>query len=213
MESFMNITVKICGITRLEDAMSAVEAGADWLGFMLYEKSPRAVTLGQVEQIATQLPGAVMRVGVFVDPPEELVWEAIEAGVNALQFHGEESPEFCHKFGLKTIKAFRVRDATSLIPLSAYETEAWLLDSYVPGKLGGTGAKFNWALATEAKKLGNSIILAGGLTPENVGEAVAMVRPFAVDVSSGVELTPGKKDRCKMKTFVEAARAGASSTR
>jgi phosphoribosylanthranilate isomerase len=213
MESFMNITVKICGITRLEDAMAAVEAGADWLGFMLYEKSPRAVTLGQVEQIATQLPAAIMRVGVFVDPAEELVWEAIEAGVNALQFHGEESPEFCHKFGLKTIKAFRVRDASSLIPLSAYETEAWLLDSYVPGKLGGTGAKFNWALATEAKKLGNSIILAGGLTPDNVRDAVAMVRPFAVDVSSGVEMAPGKKDHGKMKAFVEAARAGASRTR
>ena len=142
-----------------------------------------------------QLPPFIIKVGVFVDPTEESVLRAIgECGLNLAQFHGNETPEFCRLFPVMTIKAFRIKDADSLKALTDYPTDAWLLDAYVKDKLGGTGAKFNWDLAIEAQKLGRPIFLAGGLTPENVGDAVSKVQPYAVDVSSGVESAPGKKD-------------------
>ena len=144
---------------------------------------------------------------MFVNPSEELVFRAIgECGLNMLQFHGDETPEFCTQFGLMSMKAFRIRDAESLKALPSYPTDAWLLDAYSAKGLGGTGEKFNWDLAIEAKKLGRLIILAGGLTPENVAEAVAKVQPFGVDVSSGVESAPGKKDALKVRAFIKAAR-------
>jgi phosphoribosylanthranilate isomerase len=147
-------------------------------------------------------------VGVFVNPPEDLVLRAIgECGVTLLQFHGDEPPEFCTQFGVMSMKAIRVRDAASLETLRAYSTDAWLLDAYTADKLGGTGETFNWDLALEAKKSGKPIFLAGGLTPENVGEAVRRVQPFGVDVSSGVESAPGKKDPAKVRTFIAAAKA------
>jgi phosphoribosylanthranilate isomerase len=146
-------------------------------------------------------------VGVFVDAPEELVLRAIgECGLNILQFHGGETPEYCQLFPVMTVKAFRMRDAESLKGLTDYKTDAWLLDAYVPDKAGGTGVKFNWDLAVEAQKLGRPIFLAGGLTPENVGGAVRQVQPYAVDVSSGVEASPGRKDREKLRAFVRAAK-------
>jgi len=147
-------------------------------------------------------------VGVFVNAPEELVTRAIgECGLGMLQFHGDEPPEFCARFGLMSMKAFRVRDAQSLKELPLYATEAWLLDAYSPEARGGTGEKFNWDLAVEAQKFGRPIFLAGGLTPENVADAVRRVQPFGVDVASGVESAPGKKDRARMKAFIKAVRS------
>jgi phosphoribosylanthranilate isomerase len=154
------------------------------------------------------LPPFVVKVGVFVNADEDLVTRAIgDCGLNLLQFHGDEPPEYCAQFGLMSMKAFRIRDVESLTALPAYPTEAWLLDAFVKGKPGGTGEKFNWDLALEAKKFGKPIFLAGGLTPGNVAAAVKKVQPYAVDVSSGVEASPGKKDPAKVKAFIQAAKA------
>lgn len=203
----MSSKVKICGLTNVPDALAAAEAGADMLGLMFYEKSPRHVTLGTAAEIARHLPASVLRVGVFVNPAEELVRRALgECGLGLLQFHGDEPPRFCTQFGAMSMKAFRVRDSQTLERLSLYPTEAWLLDAYSPDQLGGTGTSFNWDLAVEAKKFGKPIFLAGGLTPENVAEAVRRVQPFAVDVSSGVESSPGKKDGARVRAFIEAVR-------
>jgi len=204
----MSVKVKICGITNAPDALAAVEAGADALGFMFYEPSPRHVSIPQVAGIIKELPPFIIKVGVFVDAPEDLVMRAIsDCGLNLLQFHGNEPPEYCTQFGVMSMKAFRIRDAGSLTALQEYPTDAWLLDAFVADKLGGTGEKFNWDLAIEAKKLGRPIFLAGGLTPSNVAEAVRTVQPYAVDVSSGVEATPGRKDHAKVREFIQAAKS------
>jgi phosphoribosylanthranilate isomerase len=204
----METKVKICGITNLADAQTAVEAGADALGFNFYDKSPRCVSLKTAVEISKQLPPFVMRVGVFVNASEDFVLRAIgEAGLTMLQFHGDEPPEFCTQFGLMSMKAFRIRDAESLKKIPDYPTDAYLLDAFSSTTLGGTGEKFNWGLAVEAQKFGKPIFLAGGLTPENVAEAVRKVRPFGVDVSSGVEISPGRKDADRVRTFISAVRA------
>lgn len=203
----MSVKVKICGITNLPDAIAAAEAGADAIGFMFFDQSPRYITVADAAKIASALPPFVMRVGVFVNPNEELVFRAIaECGLSLLQFHGDETPEFCTQFGLMSMKAFRIRDRESLNTLDSYNTDAWLLDAYSSKGLGGTGEKFNWDLAVEAKKRGRPIFLAGGLTPENVAEAVQTVEPFGVDVSSGVESAPGKKDVAKIRNFIQMAK-------
>jgi phosphoribosylanthranilate isomerase len=203
----MSVKVKICGITNAADGVAAAAAGADMVGLMFYEKSPRHITMDTAKEIARQLNLFVVKVGVFVNPPEDLVLRAIgECGVTLLQFHGDEPPEFCTQFGVMSMKTVRVRDASSLQTLSAYDTDAWLLDAHRADKLGGTGETFNWDLALEAKKSGKPIFLAGGLTPENVGEAVRRVQPFGVDVSSGVESSPGRKDPAKVKAFITAAK-------
>lgn len=204
----MSTRVKICGITNLADAQAAIEAGADALGFNFYEPSPRHLTVAAAAGISRQLPPLIMRVGVFVNAPEDLVVRAIgEASLSLLQFHGDEPPEFCTQFGLMSMKAFRIRDAETLKEITKYPTDAWLLDAYSPEARGGTGEKFNWDLALEAQQLGKPIFLAGGLTPENVAEAVRQVRPFGVDVASGVESVPGKKDYQKVRDFVAAVRS------
>lgn len=201
------VRVKICGITSAGDAVTAVDAGADALGFMFYEHSPRLVSFKQAAAIIRELPPLIAKVGVFVNPSEEVVRRAIvETGIDTLQFHGEEPPEFCRRFGLKSIKAFRVRDAGSLTAAASYATEAWLLDSFVTGQYGGTGAQFNWDLAAEAARRHARVILAGGLSPANAAEAVRKVRPFGLDVSSGVESAPGKKDPAKVRDFIAAAK-------
>jgi phosphoribosylanthranilate isomerase len=204
----MQVRIKICGITNVADANAAVEAGADALGFMLFDGSPRHVTLVQAASIIRQVPPFVAKVGVFVNATEETVRQAIAScGLDTLQFHGDETPQFCRKFSpLKVIRAFRIKDASSLAQLKKFDTDAWLMDSYVAGKHGGTGEKFNWHLACEAKESGRPIVLAGGLRPENVAEAVHEVWPYAVDVSSGVESAPGKKDHKAIKDFVAAVR-------
>jgi phosphoribosylanthranilate isomerase len=205
----MGTIVKICGITSVEDGLAAAGAGADAIGLMFYEQSPRHITLETAAGISRQLPPFVTRVGVFVNADEEFVVRAItECGLNILQFHGDESPEFCRQFPVMSLKAFRIRDRDSLEQLKAYETDAWLLDAYVKDARGGTGASFNWDLAIDAQKLGRPIFLAGGLTPENVGEAIRRVHPYGVDVSSGVESSPGKKDHAKVRAFVKAAKNG-----
>jgi len=204
----MSVKVKICGNTNLADAQVAVEAGADMLGFIFCESSPRVVTVEKVAAIARELPSHIVKVGVFVNPTESDVFEAISScGLNLLQFHGEEPPEFCTQFGVMSVKAFRVRDASSLEALANYPTDAWLLDAFAPEKAGGTGKTFNWGLAIAAQKLGKPIFLAGGLTPDNVANAVRNVQPFAVDVSSGVESSPGKKDHAKVRAFIKAAKS------
>jgi phosphoribosylanthranilate isomerase len=192
------------------DGLAAAAAGADMVGLMFYEQSPRRLALAAAREIAHQLPPFVVKVGVFVNPSEDQVLRAIgECGVTLLQFHGNEEPGFCTQFGVMSMKAFRVRDAESLHALMAYNTDAWLLDAYTTGKLGGTGATFNWDLAVQAQKLGRPVFLAGGLTPGNVAEAVRRVQPFGVDVSSGVEFEPGKKDPAKVEAFIAAAKAAA----
>src|SRR5271154_1643746 len=204
----MKTRVKICGITNLADAQAAVEAGADALGFIFYEKSPRFVLPKAAAEISKQLPAFLMRVGVFVNAPEDFILRAIsEAGLTMLQFHGDEPPEFCTQFGLMSMKAFRVRDAESLKQIPHYQTDAYLLDAFSSTTLGGTGKTFNWDLAVEAQKFGKPIFIGGGLTPENVTDAVKKVKPFGVDVSSGVESSPGKKDATKVRAFISAVKA------
>lgn len=204
----MSVKVKICGITNLEDALAAVEAGADALGFVFADSSPRKVSPEAAAAIIRELPPFVSKVGVFVNAKEEtMLTTSAQIGLDTLQLHGDEPPAPWLSCTLKTIKAFRMRDADSLRVLSGYETSAWLLDSFVPDKPGGTGATFNWDLAIAAKKLGRPIILAGGLTPGNVADAVRKVQPFAVDVSSGVESSPGRKDHTLVRRFIAAAKA------
>jgi phosphoribosylanthranilate isomerase len=148
-----------------------------------------------------------VKVGVFVNPTEAQVRQAIsECRLDWLQFHGEETPEFCTRFGVKSMKAFRVRGDQSLRTLQDYATNAWLLDTYSEQQAGGTGQTFNWDLAVAAREFGKPIFLAGGLTPANVADAVLRVRPFAVDVSSGVEISPGRKDHAKVAAFIQAAK-------
>ncbi len=204
----METRVKICGITSVADGLVAVGAGADMIGLMFYDQSPRAITLPQAVEISRALPPFVLRVGVFVNPDEALVTRAIaECGLSLLQFHGDEPSDFCTQFGVMNMKALRVRDAESLTELENFHTDAFLLDAYSKSGLGGTGEKFNWDLAVEAQKFGKPIFLAGGLTPENVADAVRKVKPFAVDVSSGVESAPGKKDAAKVQAFIAAVQA------
>lgn len=203
----MSVTVKICGITSEADALAAAEAGADAIGLMFYEGSPRHVTLEQAKAISAALPQHVMRVGVFVNAEEAFVHQALtECMLNILQFHGDETPEECSRYPVMTLKAFRVQGEETLAQLESYPSAGYLLDAYVKDALGGTGATFNWDLAVRAQEFGKPIFLAGGLTPENVVEAVRKVQPFGVDVSSGVESEPGRKDAEQMRTFVAAAK-------
>jgi phosphoribosylanthranilate isomerase len=202
------IRIKICGITNLADALLAAELGAHALGFIFHPKSPRYVAPDAARAIIAHLPPFVLSVGVFVDEEAEAVRDlAARAGLDWLQIHGQETPAYCRSLGRRVIKGFRIKDEASLAELTPFQgaCQAFLLDTYKKGQIGGTGETFNWGLAREAKKFG-PIILAGGLTPENVGDAVKMVAPQAVDVASGVEAAPGKKDPEKMNNFFSALR-------
>lgn len=203
--------IKICGLTRLADAVAAVEAGADALGFVFVPGTPRFVTPAQAAAIVRELPPFVTKVGLFVNSPESLIRETVAAaGLDTVQLHGEETPEFAAALQgmVKVLKAFRIRDSASLALVPPYRdaVDALLLDTFVAGAHGGTGAKFDWSLALPAKELGRPVILAGGLTPDNAAEAVRQVRPFALDVSSGVESAPGHKDAEKIRRFILNAR-------
>jgi len=202
----MRVRVKICGITNIEDAIAAVDAGADALGFMFFEDSKRNVSFAEAAEIISELPPFVAKVGVFVNAPEDFVEGALDCtGIDTVQLHGDESPDYCARVSAsRAIKAFRIRDQDSLQGCLAYRDQAWLLDSYVTGAHGGTGVAFNWEVAVEATKLSRMVMLAGGLKPETVAEAVRKVRPYAVDVSSGVESAPGKKDHEKVRRFIRA---------
>ena len=199
--------VKICGITNGPDAEAAVEAGADALGFVFYSQSPRAVDVEVAAAVIRALPPFVAKVGVFVDAALPTILEiAGQCGLDTIQLHGGESPELCGRIPLKTIKAFRVQNEAVLAELKRFNTSAWLLDGYVAGQPGGTGATFNWTIARQACALGRPVILAGGLTPANIREAIRQVRPYGVDVSSGVEARAGKKDFAKLRDFLAAAK-------
>jgi phosphoribosylanthranilate isomerase len=203
----MPVKIKICGITRAADAAAAVEAGAHAVGFMFFEGSRRHISIETARDIIRDLPPFVAKVGVFVNAKREDVKRAIEqTGIDTLQFHGEEPPEACRGFGLKTLKAFRIQGKDMLALMPRYDVDAWLLDSFVANARGGTGVTFNWDLAVHARSLGTPIVLAGGLTPENIKRAVEHVQPYAVDVSSGVESSPGKKDPALIRAFIENAR-------
>ncbi len=195
--------IKICGVTNIEDALKVVELGADALGFVFYEKSPRKVTIKKAKEIIDSLPKEVVKVGLFVDELEEKVSEITSyCNFDILQFHGDETPDYCKKFPQKIIKAFRIKDKESLVDIPKNDVVYYLLDAYSEELPGGTGRTFNWDLAKEAKKFDRPIILSGGLNPENIIEALEKVSPFGVDVSSGVESSPGKKDHKKLEEFI-----------
>ncbi len=195
------VRVKICGIKRLEDALAAVDAGADAIGLNFWRPGRRYVPPETARVIARALPPFVARVGVFVDEdPETIRKIAALCGLDALQLHGSETPEFCRQFDRPVIKGVKVRGAQSVDGLARYQVAAILLDAHVPGEMGGTGQRFDWALAVRVKEAG-PVILSGGLTPENVADAIRTATPYAVDVASGVE-TDGQKDPAKIRAFV-----------
>jgi phosphoribosylanthranilate isomerase len=199
------VRVKICGITRLEDALAAARAGADALGFNFWPKSKRYVDPRAAGEIIALLPPFVATVGVFVDPTREEALQAADlSGVHWLQLHGDESPELCASMPLPVIKGIRVRHRASLDLLDQYDVAGFLLDTDSPG-YGGSGATFDWTLAAEGARRA-PIVLAGGLNPENVADAVRQVRPWAVDVASGVESAPGVKDHEKTARFIREAK-------
>jgi phosphoribosylanthranilate isomerase len=194
--------VKICGITSAEDAAAAVDAGADALGLVFVPGTPRCVTPEAAARILERVPPLVATVGVFVDRPlDELARIAAALRLHAVQLHGQESEAYSRAIPVPVIRAVRVRDATSLRPVETYPAHAFLLDAYVEGLPGGTGTPIPWELALRAKGR-TPLILSGGLRPETVGEAVRLVRPYGVDVSSGVEMFPGRKDHRKVREFV-----------
>jgi phosphoribosylanthranilate isomerase len=195
--------IKICGLTQKDDLLAAVQSGANALGLVFYNKSPRCVTLQQAVQLSVATPPFVTLVGLFVNPSKEDVFEVIKLiPLDVLQFHGEEEPEFCAQFGRPYLKAIRVKVGVNLVQYAAKYAGAQglLLDAFVEGTHGGTGASFDWALIP--RNLPLPIILSGGLHAGNVAEAVAKVQPYAVDVSSGVEASKGIKDAVKMTAFI-----------
>jgi len=194
--------VKICGITRATDALLAAKCGADAIGLVFYPNSPRAVTLPQAQEIVAALPAFVSVVGLFVDETPDIVQNALHAlHLNVLQFHGEESPAYCQQFSVPYIKALRVRAETHIAAFADRypSAQAILLDSYVKGVQGGTGVAFDWQQIPNT--CSKPLILAGGLTPDNVRAAVVAVKPYAVDVSGGVESSKGIKDAAKLRAF------------
>lgn len=200
----MMTRVKICGITRVEDALAAVGRGADALGWVFYDKSPRHVSLQQAAPIVRAIPPFVSKVALFVNPSAEQVRAAMAAmPLDVLQFHGEEEAAFCEQFGLPYLKAIRVKIGVDLVQYAArYATaQGLLLDAFVEGTHGGTGAAFDWSLIP--RQLPLPVILSGGLHAGNVAEAIRQVRPYAVDVSSGVEVAKGIKDAAKIAGFIE----------
>ena len=199
--------VKICGITNMEDALLAAELGADALGFIFVKTSPRHIRPSAARKIIQELPPFVTPVGVVADAEHDEILELIdETGISCVQLHGNESPKQLAKFPVPVYKSFRVDKEFNLETLQRYKGSAYLLDTHVNGALGGTGKTFDWDVAIKAKAYGR-IILAGGLTPENIAEAVKKVQPYAVDVNSGVESAPGKKDKNKLERLFKAIRS------
>lgn len=216
--------IKICGITNEKDALWAANAGVDFIGLNFYKNSPRKISVDMAKKITAALPEFVKSVGIFADEEIEVILKIIKkTGLGAVQLHGNETPEYCAELREKIsatvpanllwegkpqiIKAFRIGSDFQTEEAARYENaDYFLLDTFVDDLLGGTGQTFNWNLAIEAKKLGRPVFLSGGLTPENVSEAIKKVEPFAVDVCSGIERTPTRKDYDKMLAFVKAVR-------
>ena len=203
------IKIKICGITNLEDAQLAVESGADSIGFV-FTKSPRRISPLDAGLIIKEIPASVDTVGVFVDETLQKLDEIIRIShINTIQLHGWESPEYCSNFKskVKVIKTFRIKDNEFLQKMSAYKTDNFLLDTYISGQPGGTGKVFDWNLAVTAVRKYPNIILAGGLNPDNICEVLNLVKPFGVDISTGIESRPGKKDPVLLKEFIARVRS------
>ncbi len=206
------VKVKVCGITNIEDALKAVAFGADALGFNFYPPSSRYLSFDRVREILPEIPQQICRIAVFVNEPRMKVMEILssccqgggEQAFSGIQFHGDESQEYCRGWGLEVIKAFRVRDRESLAGIKGFPADFYLLDSWAPG-YGGSGSPFlwSWIEALDASR----IILSGGLNVQNVEQAVQQVRPYGVDVCTGVEARPGIKDHGKLKEFILAAKA------
>jgi phosphoribosylanthranilate isomerase len=195
--------IKICGITRVQDALAVAAGGADAIGLVFYKPSPRYVSIALAAELARALPPFVTTVGLFVNAAPELVREVLAAvPLDVLQFHGDESPEYCAQFGKPYLKAIRVKAGVDLLQCAAdfSSAQGLLLDAFVEGIPGGTGASFDWALIP--KNLTVPVILSGGLDAENVAAAIKQVRPYAVDVSSGVEVSKGIKDATKIAAFI-----------
>lgn len=198
--------VKICGITNLEQAQECIELGADWIGFNCFPKSPRYIEPQKIKKIISNLPADFTSVGVFVNESVDFVRKiAGETGLNLAQLHGDESLEYSKMLNIPHFKAFRVSPDFDLCTIAEFPNKYYLLDSYHPHLYGGTGDPFNWEIAGKAAYLGN-LILAGGLNPENVADAISTVKPFGVDVCSGVESCPGIKDLHRVNAFIQNVR-------
>ncbi len=209
------VRVKVCGITNLKDALVCVRAGVDMLGFNFYQGSPRYIAPEEARRIIEQLPSQVTNVGIFVneESPEKVACIADVAGVAAVQLHGDETPFYCRALKDRfVIKALRVQEGFIPEQISEYETQAILLDTFSAKARGGTGELFDWSVAKQARQFVSKLFLAGGLTPENITEAVEVVRPYAVDVCSSVEINPGQKDERSVREFITAAKRSASET-
>jgi phosphoribosylanthranilate isomerase len=203
------VKVKICGITNFEDGKASINAGCDALGFVFFKLSPRYIAPQEARQIIRKLPKATIKVGVFVNEKEKTIKNIAKlCNLDILQFHGNESPGFCQRFNsYKIIKAFRVKGPIDLKQVQEYKTFGYLFDTFVKSNIGGTGKKFDWRLVRHIRKLKQPIFLSGGITVKNVREALKVVNPRWVDVSSSVEIKPGKKDQKKVKKFISIAKA------
>ena len=211
MKNISDIKIKICGITNIEDARAASDLGADALGFIFYKDSKRYVAPETVKDIISELPLFITKVGVFVKSDlNEILSIKEKTGIDIAQLHGDETPEFCRSIPFKVIKVIRVKDKSDLGQVAQYSDQDILFDTYSDKEYGGTGESFNWEILKDLS-LSRNIILSGGLSPDNVLDAVKIVRPYAVDVSSGVESEPGKKDHKKIKQFIEAIKNGNES--
>lgn len=200
------VKVKICGITNQKDAFAALDAGADALGFVFYNGSPRNIAREDAARIIEQLPPFIQTVGLFVNESIETINNIADlCGLDVIQLHGDETPQFCNSINRRVIKALRIKDISSLEPLESFNVAGMLLDAWSPSEQGGTGRTFNWDIAEIASQK-KQIILAGGLSPDNVTDAIRKVRPYAVDVSSGVESSPGVKDHMLLRDFIRKAK-------
>ncbi|MBI3788103.1 MAG: phosphoribosylanthranilate isomerase [Ignavibacteriales bacterium] len=199
--------VKICGITNLEDAQHAVRCKADAVGFIFHEESPRFIPHNRAAEIVKKLPEHVSKIGVFVNADRKFIHEVVShVNLSAVQLYGNEGPDDLVNYEASVIKVFRVKDDFDVEVMRNYIVDAFLLDTHKEGMMGGTGKTFNWNLAVAAKEYGK-IILSGGLTPDNIEEAIRFVQPYGVDVSSGVEASPGKKDSQKVREFIMRAKS------
>jgi phosphoribosylanthranilate isomerase len=196
--------IKVCGITRLEDALAASDLGADALGFILWEKSPRYILPEEAGKIIRALPPFVLPVGVFVNnTPDEIAQMATRSGIRVAQLHGDETPQTCERLSIPGYKVFHVRTSFDCSALARYPSSTLMLDTYRNGERGGTGHTFDWGIAVEAKRYGR-VILSGGISPDNIREAIRVVEPYAVDVNSSIESTPGRKDHKRMRELFTA---------
>jgi phosphoribosylanthranilate isomerase len=206
MGDVVTTKVKICGLTNFDDAIDAIELGADYLGFVFYPESKRYVKPQDFANIAVEIPSEILKVGVFVNADPQFVIDfATQFDLALLQFHGDETPEYCRQFARPYIKAIRPKNEADLALIPSFECEAVLIDSLVGNAYGGSGIVGDWELTRAAKQYGK-VFLSGGLNPGNVEMAIHAVKPFAVDVASGVESSPGKKDYRKMEEFIKKAK-------